>query len=782
MDLPLRMESDMIENADGPGPYGAKGMSEGALLPVAPAVAAAVARRDRRRDPGPAALARAGLAGAPGARADVRRTYPLGHAFELPREDVLALVGGKAANLGEMLGLGLPVPPGFVVTTETCRAFLAGGWPDGLDDELRARMAEVEAAVGRRFGDAADPLLVSVRSGAPVSMPGMMDTILDLGLNDATERGLAAATGDPAFAAECHDRFRSMFRSIVGVDDVPDDPWEQLRLAISAVFRSWNSDRARAYRRRESIPDDLGTAVTVQAMVFGNLGADSATGVAFTRNPATGEPVLYGDVLFDAQGEDVVAGTHATEPIAALDERLPSVGAELRDVAGRLERHYADLCDIEFTVERGRLWMLQVRVGKRSPAAALRIAVDMAEDPSFPLSRREALERVAYLLADPPTVTTGRSGYLLPLATGLGASPGVASGEIATSPEAAERAAEAGRTVVLVRAETSPDDVHGMSLSAGILTARGGLASHAAVVARGWGIPAVVGASGIEVRDGEVGDRRADVPRRRHDHDRRRVGRGVRGRDPGPDGARAAGPDAARLGRGARRPDRRRRRAAAPGRACRDAGAGSGDARQLHPAARDEGLRDDPGARGFAPHHAGSRPAAARPAGRRRRRGDGRGRVPAHGGGHESRRGAGGGRPRRVGRRAGDGGPGRVPRARPSDEGDRHRLAAQARPRRRPPTQRPRATRPTTATSSTGWPRSARTPTRGSPRSSPRRRGSAVIGERLARALERARAGDGKYVASPRVDSFHGAWFELHEDLIVLAGRTRADEAAAGRA
>ena len=317
----------------------------------------------------------------------MRRTYALNHAFGLPREDVLALVGGKAANLGEMLGLGLPVPPGFVVTTETCRAFLAGGWPDGLDDELRARMAEVEASVGRRFGDAAEPLLVSVRSGAPVSMPGMMDTILDLGLNDATERGLAAATGDPAFAAECHDRFRSMFRSIVGVDDVPDDPWEQLRLAISAVFRSWNSDRARAYRRRESIPDDLGTAVTVQAMVFGNLGADSATGVAFTRNPATGEPVLYGDVLFDAQGEDVVAGTHATEPIAALDERLPSVGAELRDVAGRLERHYADLCDIEFTIERGRLWMLQVRVGKRSPAAALRIAVDMAEDPSFPLSR-----------------------------------------------------------------------------------------------------------------------------------------------------------------------------------------------------------------------------------------------------------------------------------------------------------------------------------------------------------------------------------------------------------
>ena len=335
----------------------------------------------------------------------MRRTYPLDHAFELSREEVLALVGGKAANLREMIGLGLPVPPGFVVTTETCRAFLAGGWPDGLDDELRERMAGVEAAVGRRFGDAADPLLVSVRSGAPVSMPGMMDTILDLGLNDATEAGLARASGSEAFARSCRDRFEASFRSIVGVGEVPDDPWEQLRLAIEAVFRSWNSDRARAYRAKEGIADDLGTAVTVQAMVFGNRGATSATGVAFTRNPATGEPTLYGDVLFDAQGEDVVAGTHATEPIAALDERLPAVAAELRETAARLERHYADLCDIEFTIEDGRLWFLQVRVGKRSPQAALRIAVDMAEDPAFPLSRAEAVARVARLLADPPTTT-----------------------------------------------------------------------------------------------------------------------------------------------------------------------------------------------------------------------------------------------------------------------------------------------------------------------------------------------------------------------------------------
>jgi pyruvate, orthophosphate dikinase len=432
--------------------------------------------------------------------------YPLDHRFDLPSDEVLALIGGKAANLAVMLGpeLRLPVPPGFVVTTEACREFLDGGWPDRLDDELRERMAEVEVAVGRRFGDASAPLLVSVRSGAPVSMPGMMDTILNLGLNDATERGLAAASGDPAFAANCHDRFRAMFREIVGTDVVPEDPWAQLRAAVEAVFRSWNSDRAEAYRRREGIPDDLGTAVTVQAMVFGNLGADSATGVVFTRNPATGENELYGDVLFDAQGEDVVAGTHATQPIAALDERLPAVGAELREIAARLERHYADLCDIEFTVERGRLWMLQVRVGKRSPAAALRIAVEMADDAEFPLSRAAAVQRVAPLLANPPVVASARSGLALPLVTGLAASPGLASGPIATDPEAAVAAAEAGEPAILVRAETSPEDVHGMARAAGILTSRGGLASHAAVVARGWGIPAVVGAADLVVGDGRI--------------------------------------------------------------------------------------------------------------------------------------------------------------------------------------------------------------------------------------------------------------------------------------
>jgi pyruvate, orthophosphate dikinase len=428
--------------------------------------------------------------------------------------DARALLGGKATNLGVMSReLGLPVPAGFVITTATCRTFLAGGWPAGLDDELHARMAGIEAAVGRRFGDPADPLLVSVRSGAPVSMPGMMDTILNLGLNDATTSGLARVTGRDSFARSCRERLDASFRTVVGVADVPDDPWLQLRLAIEAVFRSWNSDRAVAYRRKEGIPDDLGTAVTVQAMVFGNRGPASATGVLFTRNPATGDATSYGDVMFDAQGEDVVAGTHQTEPIAALDERMPAVAADLRDYATRLERRYADLCDIEFTIEEGRLWLLQVRVGKRSPQAALRIAVDMAEEEEFPVSRAVAVDRVAALLADPPTTSSPRIGSVVPLATGLPASPGMASGPIATNPEAAEEAAEAGRPAILVRAETSPEDVHGMARAAGILTSRGGLASHAAVVARGWGIPAVVGATGIEVRDGEVvvGDRTLNV-------------------------------------------------------------------------------------------------------------------------------------------------------------------------------------------------------------------------------------------------------------------------------
>ncbi|MGH2445976.1 MAG: pyruvate, phosphate dikinase [Candidatus Limnocylindria bacterium] len=424
------------------------------------------------------------------------------HDFDAPpigdADALTQLLGGKGANLVLMAGeLDMPVPPGFTITTRACLEFLSEGWPGDLDAELRAHMDRLGDRAGRRFGEASDPLLVSVRSGAAVSMPGMMDTILDLGLNEASTRGLAAATGDEAFANDCLRRFREGYRQVIGATSVPPDPWEQLRAAIEAVFRSWNSDRASAYRRREGIPDELGTAVTVQAMVFGNRGPNSGSGVLFTRNPSTGEPTPYGDVMFDAQGEDVVAGGHEPQPIAALDARLPEVAAELRRHAATLERHYADLCDIEFTIEEGRLWLLQVRVGKRSPRAALRMAIDMADDEAFPLTREEAIRRVRHLLTDPPRFFVRPEGRPEPIATGLPASPGVASGRIVTTSDAAEKAGSSGEAVILVRAETSPDDVRGMACATGVLTALGGLASHAAVVARGWGIPAVVGAAAV---------------------------------------------------------------------------------------------------------------------------------------------------------------------------------------------------------------------------------------------------------------------------------------------
>jgi pyruvate,orthophosphate dikinase len=426
--------------------------------------------------------------------------YSFDHNHEGSLDETRALLGGKGANLAVMASeLGLPVPPGFTISTGACRLYLTDGWPDGLETEVRDHIHRMEQAVGRRFGDPSAPLLVSVRSGAPVSMPGMMDTILNLGINSATERGLVESSGDTAFVEACRDRFVSTYREIVGVEDVPEDPFDQLRGAIEAVFRSWNGDRARSYRAHEGIPEDLGTGVTVQAMVFGNSGPDSATGVVFTRNPANGDRVLYGDVLFNAQGEDVVAGTHATQPISYLDERAPAIADELRRHADRLERHYADVCDIEFTIESGTLWMLQTRVGKRSPEAALRIAVDMAEDPDFPLSREEAVLRVAEHLVSPPTAARKRSAETPAVAAGLAASPGLAAGALVTSPDAAVEAAADGKRVILVRRETSPDDVHGMAAAAGILTTTGGLASHAAVVARGWGLPAVVGADTVEV-------------------------------------------------------------------------------------------------------------------------------------------------------------------------------------------------------------------------------------------------------------------------------------------
>jgi pyruvate,orthophosphate dikinase len=430
--------------------------------------------------------------------------FDLDHDHDLPPEELRLLVGGKAANLAVMASeLRLPVPPGFVVSTRACRAYLLGGWPDGLETELRAHMRRLEELTARRFGGAADPLLVSVRSGAPVSMPGMMDTILNLGLNEETSAGLARATGNAEFARDCRKRFGLTFRTIVGREP-PGGVWDQLREAIEAVFRSWNTERARAYRKVERIPDDLGTAVTVQAMVFGNIGSGSATGVLFTRNPASGERALFGDVLFEAQGEDVVSGVRRTFPVAVLGDRMPDVARQLWQYADALERHYADMCDIEFTTERGSLWLLQVRVGKRSPEAALRIAVEMAEDPSFPLSREQAVRRVASHLVNPPSHRVSRPDGHEPITRGLPASPGLATGEIATSPGAAEALSEAGLPFILVRAETSPDDVPLMARAAGVLTSRGGLASHAAVVARGWGVPAVVSTPDLEVSEGVI--------------------------------------------------------------------------------------------------------------------------------------------------------------------------------------------------------------------------------------------------------------------------------------
>jgi pyruvate, orthophosphate dikinase len=438
-------------------------------------------------------------------RAPRQYVYDFDDPPALPTAELRRLLGGKGSNLVTMSAeLQLPVPPGFTISTEACLAALADEWPAGLDDELRAHVERLGNLVGRRFGEPADPLLVSVRSGAAVSMPGMMDTVLNIGLNEATTTGLASVTGDAGFAADCLRRLRQGYRDVIGVDEVPDDPWLQLRVAVDAVFRSWNSERARAYRRREQIADDLGTAVTIQAMVFGNRGPDSATGVLFTRNPSTGEPMLYGDIMFDAQGEDVVAGGHEPQPLTVLEERLPDVAAELHRHADLLEHHYRDLCDIEFTIEQGRLWLLQVRVGKRSPRAALRMAIDMAEDATFPFTRAEAVRRVERQLVDPPRVFVRAGDGPTPIAIGLPASPGMGTGEIVTSSDAAEAAADSGRAVILVRSETSPEDVRGMARAAGVLTARGGLASHAAVVARGWGIPAVVGAAGVRPGDGRV--------------------------------------------------------------------------------------------------------------------------------------------------------------------------------------------------------------------------------------------------------------------------------------
>ncbi|MDQ3304839.1 MAG: pyruvate, phosphate dikinase [Actinomycetota bacterium] len=456
------------------------------------------------------------------------------------------LLGGKGANLAEMTSvLGLPVPPGFTISTEACRNYMHGGWPKGLDDEVAKHRKKLEKSMGKRLGDPSDPLLVSVRSGAKFSMPGMMDTVLNLGLNDESVEGLAKQTGDDRFAYDSYRRFIQMFAKIVldvpgeefeelfegarklssartdaeieadvlamvvrGFKGIvqdhtgapfPQDPDVQLRAAVEAVFASWNSPRANAYRNRERLSHDLGTAVNVQAMVFGNRGDDSGTGVGFTRDPSTGAKGAYGDFLINAQGEDVVAGTRATLPLSDLKVHFPKIYAQLMRIFEGLEKHYRDMLDTEFTIESGKLWMLQTRVGKRTGAAALRMAVEMTKDRNIKLSKTEAVSRITADHLDSVLHPQFAPGPRTVLTKGLAASPGAAVGKAYFTADDAAAAAGRGEQVVLVRNETSPEDIHGMAAAEGILTARGGLVSHAAVVARGWGKPAVCGAEQVRI-------------------------------------------------------------------------------------------------------------------------------------------------------------------------------------------------------------------------------------------------------------------------------------------
>jgi pyruvate,orthophosphate dikinase len=464
--------------------------------------------------------------------------FAFDHDHGTPARTLAELLGGKGAGLAEMTSaLGLPVPPGFTIAIPLCRDHRANGWPDGLDEALAAHCARLGEGVGRRLGDEREPLLLAVRSGSVRSMPGMLDTVLDLGLNDVTVEGLARSSGDEIFAWDSYRRFLRMYATtVLGCDqrvlgpkgvggdvealrvevaelrsrivaatgsEVPADPVEQLRQAVAAVFRSWDSPRARAYREHEGIPDDLGTAVNVQAMVFGNRGADSGTGVVFSRDPSTGERKPYGDFLPQAQGEDVVAGGARTVPVADMATLMPGAWDELQGVLRRLEVHYRDVCDVEFTVERGRLYVLQTRVGKRSAVAAVRCAVNMVDDPDIALSPAEALARAPVgvrAAARRNCLAAAGVGAQTsePVTVGLGASPGRVSGRaVFSAEEAAED--ESDDPIVLVRPETSPEDVTGMAVSVGVLTGTGGLVSHAAVVARGWGIPAVVGAATLRI-------------------------------------------------------------------------------------------------------------------------------------------------------------------------------------------------------------------------------------------------------------------------------------------
>jgi len=481
--------------------------------------------------------------------------YSFGAGHNEGRADMRNLLGGKGANLAEMASIGLPVPPGFTITTEVCTAYYEAKetYPSELDGQVKAALALVENAVGLKFGDADKPLLVSVRSGARVSMPGMMDTVLNLGLNDTTVLGLAKASGDDRFAWDSYRRFIQMYGSVVlGVDHhrfeeiiesakldagvvedtalspkdwqgvvdgykemvaaeigrpFPMDPTEQLWGAITAVFGSWMNPRANTYRRLHDIPASWGTAVNVQAMVFGNMGQDCATGVCFTRDPSTGENIFYGEYLVNAQGEDVVAGIRTPQPMASLRAKpgetpmevaMPNAYKELLAVRQTLERHYKDMQDIEFTVQQNKLYMLQTRNGKRTAAASLRIAVEMAEEGL--IDQNEAIKRVNPASLDQllhPTLDPKAARTLI--SKGLPASPGAACGTVVFSADDAEERAAKGESVILVRIETSPEDIHGMHAARGILTTRGGMTSHAAVVARGMGRPCVSGAGGINV-------------------------------------------------------------------------------------------------------------------------------------------------------------------------------------------------------------------------------------------------------------------------------------------
>jgi pyruvate,orthophosphate dikinase len=466
--------------------------------------------------------------------------------FDEPSKGGRELLGGKGIGLAEMTQMGVPVPAGFTITTDACRAYMANGktLPDGVEGEIERHLGALELKTGKRFGDLNDPLLVSVRSGAAVSMPGMMDSILNLGLNDEAVVGLARATGNERFANDSYRRLIQMYGEVVdGIDghrfeqaltdlkkargaaqdvdlsaedlgglietyravyreetdrDFPQDPRDQLTRAVRAVFDSWDSPRAKVYRRTYDIPDELGTAVNVVQMVFGNKGDESGTGVAFTRDPSTGEPGLYGEFLANAQGEDVVSGVRTPEPLAHMEQKLPAAFEQLTETMRRLEEHYRDMQDIEFTVEDNELYLLQTRSAKRTAAAAVKAAVDMADEGL--ISREDAVARI-----DPAQLDQLLHPMIDPTAEwevatkGLNASPGAACGAIVLDADAAEQRGKVGESVILVRWETTPDDIHGLIQAAGILTAHGGMTSHAAVVARGMGKPCVAGCEGLSI-------------------------------------------------------------------------------------------------------------------------------------------------------------------------------------------------------------------------------------------------------------------------------------------